>query len=84
MVMASLVIDNKANLAADIALSIDGLPEELLEPLRDAADEAFDSIPRPKRRDDEVVMEALRIAIRRAADSRWGKKPLCRVLLHRI
>ena len=84
LVTASLVIDSKSNLADDIALTMEGLPAELLEPLQDAADEAFDSMPRPRRRDDETVKETLRTAIRRAADSRWGKKPVCRVLLHRI
>jgi ribonuclease J len=84
MVTASLVLDGKANLAGEIALTMEGLPAELLEPLIDAADEALDSMPRPRRRDDETVRETIRTAIRRAADSRWGKKPLCRVLLHRI
>ena len=84
IVTASLVIDGKGNLAADIALTMEGLPTELAEPLQDAAYEAFDSMPRPRRRDDEMVQETLRTAIRRAADSRWGKKPVCRVLLHRI
>ncbi|QIG50871.1 ribonuclease J [Nordella sp. HKS 07] len=84
IVVASLVIDHKGSLVTDIEIIADGLPSGLEERLRDAADEAFDSMPRSRRASDETVAETLRVAIRRAADAEWGKKPICRVLVHRL
>lgn len=84
IVVASLAIDRKGTLVTDIEIITDGLPAGLEEKLRDAADEALDSMPRPRRMNDETVTETLRTAIRRAADAEWGKKPICRVLVHRI
>jgi ribonuclease J len=40
-------------------------------------------MPRPRRKDDAVVAETIRIAVRRAADQIWGKKPVCKVLVQR-
>lgn len=84
IVVASLVIDHKGSLVSDIEIVADGLPAGLEERLRDAAEEAFDSMPRPRRASDETVSETVRTAIRRAADAEWGKKPVCRVLVHRL
>ena len=44
--------------------------------------DALDSMPRPRRRDLEVVREAVRRAVRAAIDEAWGKKPVCTVLRH--
>ena len=38
---------------------------------------------RSGRKDDAVVAETIRIAVRRAADQIWGKKPVCKVLVQR-
>lgn len=84
IVVASLVMDRKGSLVSDIEITTDGLPAGLEERLRDAAETAFDSLPRPRRASDETVTETLRTAIRRAADAEWGKKPVCRILLHRL
>jgi ribonuclease J len=84
VVVASLAIDRNGTLVSGIGIVADGLPAGLDEKLRTAAEEAFDSMPRPRRQADEVVTETLRTAIRRAADAEWGKKPVCRVLVHRV
>jgi ribonuclease J len=84
IVVASLVIDRKGVLVSDVGIVADGLPAGLGDKLRAAAEEAFDSMPRPRRQADDVVSETLRTAIRRAADAEWGKKPVCRVLVHRV
>ena len=84
IVVASLVIDRKLGLFTDIGIVADGLPAGLGEKLKDVAEEAFESMPRPRRQNDETVSETIRTAIRRAADAEWGKKPICRVLLHRL
>ena len=84
IVVASLVIDGKGMLVSDIEIIADGLPADLDEKLKAAADEAFESMPRPRRQNDGTIIETVRTAIRRAADAEWGKKPVCRVLLHRV
>jgi ribonuclease J len=83
IVVASVVIDRKGGLVSGIGIVADGVPAGLEETLQAAAEEAFSSMPRPRRQADDLVTETLRTAIRRAADAAWGKKPVCRVLLHR-
>jgi ribonuclease J len=52
-----------------------GLEDELL----DAADKAFASTPKPRRKDANGLAETIRISVRRAADQIWGKKPIVKV-----
>ena len=52
--------------------------------LVDTADDALDSMGRARRRNDEAVIETLRLAVRRAAVHYWGKKPVCHVIVHRV
>jgi ribonuclease J len=85
----SLVMDARGDLLSRPGVVIDGIPlfdEEgtpVAEILADTADSVLSSIPRPRRRDDEAVREAVRIAIRRTAEEIWGKKPICHVMIHR-
>ena len=83
VVFVSISLDDKLQLADDIQLIGDGLPAGLEDDLLDAAEDAFESMPRPRRKDDAVVAETIRIAVRRAADQIWGKKPVCKVLVQR-
>ena len=84
IVVVSLVIDAKGTLVSDIEIVADGLPAGLDEKLKAAADEAYESMPRPRLQNDGTIIETVRTAIRRAADAEWGKKPICQVLLHRL
>jgi ribonuclease J len=62
------------------------MPEEdnrgvpLDEIARDAAIGTVESIPRPRRKDPQLVSEAVRRAVRAALGQAWGKKPICTVL----
>ncbi len=49
----------------------------------DAAIGAVDSIPRQRRKDLDLVQEAVRRAVRGAANEAWGKKPLVTVFVTR-
>jgi ribonuclease J len=51
-------------------------PEELTY---DAAVEAFESMPRARRRDPDALAEAIRGAVRAALSAVWNKKPTCHV-----
>ena len=84
IVFATVVISAKLDLAEDLVVSADGIPEGLDEDFAEAAEAAFDSMPRAKRKDDATVEEVVRTAIRREADNIWGKKPVCKVVVVRV
>ena len=79
IVFVSLVINGKSELAADIEVITDGLPMGLGDDLLAAAERAFGSTPRPRRKDVNALAETIRTAVRRAADIAWGKKPIVKV-----
>lgn len=84
IVFATVVITEKLELAEDMVVIADGVPEGLDEDFAEAAEKAFDSMPRAKRKDDSTVEEVVRTAIRREADNIWGKKPVCKVVVVRV
>jgi ribonuclease J len=49
----------------------------------EAAIGAVDSIPRARRKDLELLSEAVRRAVRAAANDAWGKKPIVTVFVTR-
>jgi ribonuclease J len=82
----SIVIDNKGNQIADPDIAFFGVPEKTAQgPMEDAVldalHEAIESMPRPQRRDPDVLQEAVRRAVRAAVAERWGKKPVCTVFV---
>jgi ribonuclease J len=88
-VAVNVVLDDKYELAGDPDLVAIGVAEadasgETLEDLMlDAAIGAVDSIPRQRRKDLDLVQEAVRRAVRGAANEAWGKKPLVTVFVTR-
>jgi ribonuclease J len=84
LVVAHVQVDERNQLAEDIDILLDGVPKGLEEELAIAAEKAFDSLPKNRRKEDEIVEEAVRNSIRRAADMAWGKKPIVKVLVARV
>ena len=84
IIFVSVVIDAKAELAADIELISDGIPAGLESELLDAAERAFGSTPKPRRKDVNQLAETIRTAVRRAADLMWGKKPIVKVSVAKV
>jgi ribonuclease J len=88
-VAVNVVLDDRFDLAGDPDLSAFGVPkkdatgEEIEEVMIDAVVEAVDSIPRVRRKDLELVSEAVRRAVRAAANQAWGKKPVVTVFVTR-
>ncbi|MGI8724060.1 MAG: ribonuclease J [Methyloceanibacter sp.] len=86
-VAVSLVLSHKGLLLADPEVTLTGLPATDREgtPLatiaRDAVIGTIESIPRPRRKDQATVCEAVRRSVRAAINQAWGKKPMCSVLL---
>lgn len=88
-VAMNVVLDDRYELSGDpdiVAIGVartDGGGEELEELMLDAAIGAVDSIPRARRKDLDLVQEAVRRAVRSAANEAWGKKPLVTVFVTR-
>ncbi|RUM99682.1 ribonuclease J [Pseudaminobacter arsenicus] len=88
-VAMNVVLDDRYELSGDpdiVAIGVartDGDGEELEELMLDAAIGAVDSIPRARRKDLDLVQEAVRRAVRSAANEAWGKKPLVTVFVTR-
>lgn len=88
-VAVNVVLDEKYDLAGDPDLVAIGVAEtnragEALEELMlDAAMGAVESIPRVRRKDLDLVQEAVRRAVRAEAEKVWGKKPIVTVFVTR-
>jgi len=86
-VVVSLVLSEKGQLLADPEVALTGIPAtdahgapfETIA--REAAIGTVESIPRPRRKDTNLVSEAVRRGVRAAINQAWGKKPVCSVLL---
>ncbi len=82
-----VTLDAKGNPRGDPEVELVGLPltdasgRPLEEAVANAVFDTLDSMPRPQRRDPEVVREAVRRAVRSAVNAVWGKKPVCTVFV---
>jgi ribonuclease J len=85
IVSVALALDDKGQLLAAPEVELTGLPDtdaagvSMTEIARDAVEEAFESLPKPRRRDPDTVAEAVRRAVRGRIAERWNKKPICHV-----
>jgi ribonuclease J len=85
VVSVALAVNERGELLADPEVTLTGIPEadrqgQKIEDLAyDAAIEAFESMPRARRRDPEAIAEAVRRAVRGTLSSAWNKKPTCHV-----
>ena len=87
LVAVALTFSRRGELLAEPQIVLDGVPQEDAdgEPMFDivmsAVEGTLKSIPAARRRDLEVVQEAVRRAVRSAVADAWGKKPIAKVLL---
>jgi ribonuclease J len=85
IVSVALAVNQRGELMAHPSVTLTGMPEadtlghRLEDTVYKAALEAFDSMPRARRRDPEAVTEAVRRAVRAALSATWNKKPTCHV-----
>jgi ribonuclease J len=72
---------------AEAEIALDGVPavdaggRKMVDIVREAVEGTIASIPRERRRDGELVREAVRRAVRSAVERAWGKRPIAKVLL---
>ena len=87
LVAVSIVLSKRGEIIADPEIAVDGIPEHTAEGrnlediVLDAVDGTLASIPPARRRDPEMVREAVRRAVRAGVDAVWGKKPIVKVFL---
>jgi ribonuclease J len=85
IVSVALALSEQGTLVVDPDIELVGVAEtdaagaSMTEIVRDAIEEAFESLPKPRRRDADSVAEAVRRAVRAAVAQRWNKKPICHV-----
>ena len=87
--VVTLVLDDDGGLLAEPRVALMGLEDEddieaTAADLTDQLREAIESLPRRRRRDDAVVRETARIALRRAVRDWLGKRPITEVHLVRV
>jgi len=88
LVAVALAMTPRGNVLGDVDVALDGVPEEdaegeFMEDLvLDAVDGTIDSIPAKRRKDIELVRDAVRRAVRSAVDRAWGKRPIVKVLIN--
>ena len=89
-VSASFLLDKHHNLADVPEVVSFGLPETddegnlIDEIIANTIETTIDSIPRAKRKDDDLLREAVWRSIRAEVNEIWGKKPVCAVFMHRL
>lgn len=86
--VVALALATDGRLVADPEIALDGVPAEtedgepMAEIVLDAVEGTLKSIPLKRRRDPELVRDAVRRAVRAAVFEEWGKKPVCKVLIN--
>jgi ribonuclease J len=88
-VSVSVLLDNRGDLVDDVECVAIGMPHKLGGEdvdllLAKAARGAVLSMPKRGRSDLEAVQEAVRRAVRAAADREWGRKPLATVFVVQV
>lgn len=85
--VVTLVIDRTSRLAGRPKVTVLGLvndAEEIAFDVADAVSDAFGAMDAADRLGDETVTERVRIAVRRAFNARYGKKPVIEVHIVRL
>jgi ribonuclease J len=87
LVAVSLVLSRKGELLADPEIALDGIPYEdaagrsMDEIVFDAVEGTLKSIPPARRREADMLREAVRRSVRAAIDQAWGKKTIVKVFV---
>jgi ribonuclease J len=90
VVMVSLAMNRKGEMLSEPLVVLDGVPAEdaggepMSEIVMDAVEGVFKSTPPARRRDVEMLTEAIRRSVRAAVCDAWGKKPVAKVLINVI
>lgn len=87
IVSVAIAIDAGGSLAGEMAIAIMGLPAKTREGtsfedlVADTAESVVETLPRTRRRDPDLVEQAVERAVRSAVRQAWGKKPVVHCLV---
>jgi ribonuclease J len=87
LVAIAITMNRRGDVLAEPLAVLDGVPTQdaeggsMLDIVLDAIDGTLRSIPPARRRDPDLVAEAVRRAVRNAVADEWGKKPIAKVLV---
>jgi ribonuclease J len=87
IVTIALAVTSKGDLAGVPDVAMAGMPAQTRDGVAidtivdDALFQTFDHLPRPKRRDADIVSNAIEKAVRNAIAAVWGKRPMVHVLV---
>ena len=87
MAMVAITLTPRGDVLGYPQVALDGVPqlgsrgEQMYDIALDAVDGTLKSIPPARRKDPEMVREAVRKAVRGAIADAWGKKPIAKVLI---
>ncbi len=85
--VVALALSQRGELMADPELELDGVPEagaggeEMYDLVLDSVEETLATIPAKRRKDIELVREAVRRSVRSKIAAEWGKRPIVKVLV---
>jgi ribonuclease J len=88
LVMVALTLNQRGDVLGYPQVALDGIPQEtgrgeaMYDTALDAVEGTLKSIPASRRKDPEMVREAVRRAVRGAIADAWGKKPIAKVLIN--
>lgn len=87
LISIAVAMTAKGEVVGDPMIDLTGVPQLGLggrpidEVVEDAVLDCLDNLPKPRRRDPDLVAESLTRAVRGQVNAVWGKKPLCHVLV---
>lgn len=90
IVIVALALSRRGDVMGEPQIVIDGVPAETAEgaPMLDVVEKSVHgtlrSIPPQRRREVEMVREAVRRSVRGAINEVWGKKPIVKVMINVI
>ncbi len=86
--VVSFAMTRRGELASDCLCVLDGVPVEthdadlIRDIVLDTVEDTIGSIPAQRRKNPDLVRDAVRRAVHGVFNEEWGKKPIVKVLLH--
>ncbi|KUO54378.1 MAG: MBL fold metallo-hydrolase [Alphaproteobacteria bacterium BRH_c36] len=86
--VASFTMTPRGELISDVLAILDGIPaktadgDSMEDVVLDAVESTIESIPKARRKNLDLVRDAVYRAVRAAINEEWGKKPIVKILLH--
>lgn len=86
-IAVSVVLSRHGDIVGDVQVAAHGIPLEdqngldLTERVLNAAEGALESIPRQRRKNADMVRDAVERSVRAEIRAAWGKKPVCSALV---